>query len=89
MRICVLSMAEAGRLENYGIEPVHTHHVHIDVKDAIDRLKADTLRIVEPYRARSEKQERLRWVTEPTSNSYRWRKRLSAGVSTMQLSPIR
>lgn len=41
MDICVLSEAEAGRLEHYGIWPVCKNHRHVKRQEALDAVARD------------------------------------------------
>lgn len=47
MDCCVLSQEEVGRLRNYGIQPSHKDHRHIDSKVAVRGIQDDSYEIVD------------------------------------------
>ncbi len=80
-RVCLLSKREVGRLDHYGLEPNHSEHLHVTVKEAMQLITNDT------HRATGNTAQ-LRAVCEQGSNNRRWCGRPSSGYRVMQLVPV-
>jgi hypothetical protein len=80
LSVCVLSKREVGRLVNYGHQPNHNEHRHLNIQEAAVLLANDTLRVVDNGSREC--------VTEQDSNNRRWRGRPSGGMQVLQLVPV-
>jgi hypothetical protein len=78
LRVCLLSLEELGRLNNYDIMPRCSEHRHLSLQEAVDGIKADT------YIAVGEDKD-INAVVEQWSNNRRWAGRESAGYQVLQL----
>ena len=78
MRVCILSLEEVGRLENYNELPRCIEHHHMSPTEAVKGLESDLLVAVGV-------EQGLFAVTEQWSNNRTWRGRESAGYQVMQL----
>ena len=76
MDVCVLSLAELGRFENWSLLPACKHHYHIPTVEAIQGVRDDTYRAVDglPFA-----------VIECSSNGRVWSKKSSQGFMVRQL----
>ena len=76
MDVCVLSLTELGRLENWGLLPACKCHRHISAVEAIQGVREDVYRALDslPFA-----------VIEQTSNGRVWKKKPSGGYMVRQL----